>query len=80
MKDLLSVFILASGLCLAQIPEGKPASTNVQNARFPLVHPDRRATFQLRAPDAAKSQGVGCRRAASMTRPYRAISPRTLER
>ncbi len=34
--------------------EPKPASTNVMGAQFPKVHPDRRVTFQLKAPDAQK--------------------------
>jgi enterochelin esterase-like enzyme len=36
--------------------EGKPASTNVGNSAYPRVHPDGRATFRLRAPDAKKVQ------------------------
>jgi enterochelin esterase family protein len=57
MKILLSIWIAASALCMAQSPDGaKPASTNVQNARYPLIHPDRRVTFQLRAPEANKVQ------------------------
>ena len=31
-------------------------STNVPGAQYPLVHPDRSVTFQLRAPDANKVQ------------------------
>lgn len=34
----------------------KPASTNIGNAAYPLVHPDRRVTFRLQAPDAKKVQ------------------------
>jgi enterochelin esterase-like enzyme len=36
--------------------DSKPASTNVGNAAYPRVHPDGRATFQLKAPDAKKVQ------------------------
>jgi enterochelin esterase-like enzyme len=36
--------------------ESKPASTNIGNAAYPRVHPDRRVTFQLKAPDAKKVQ------------------------
>ena len=57
MKIFLSFWILACGIGMAQVPEGaQPASTNVQNAQYPLVHPDRRVTFQIKAPDANKVQ------------------------
>ncbi|MFO0852444.1 MAG: alpha/beta hydrolase-fold protein [Gemmataceae bacterium] len=36
--------------------EGKPATTNIGNAPFPRVHPDRRVTFRLQAPAATKVQ------------------------
>src|SRR5688572_14618591 len=36
--------------------DAKPASTNVGNSAYPRVHPDGRATFQLKAPDAKKVQ------------------------
>jgi enterochelin esterase-like enzyme len=36
--------------------DSKPASTNVGSAAYPRVHPDGRATFQLKAPDAKKVQ------------------------
>jgi enterochelin esterase-like enzyme len=39
-----------------QADEGNPASTNVGNAAYPRVHPDGRATFRLKAPDAKKVQ------------------------
>jgi enterochelin esterase-like enzyme len=57
MKILLGFLIATCGLVLAQAPDGaKPSSTNVQNAQYPMVHPDRSVTFQLRAPDANKVQ------------------------
>src|SRR4051794_24084517 len=34
--------------------EGKPSSTNIDNAQYPRVHADGRATFPFRAPDARK--------------------------
>jgi para-nitrobenzyl esterase len=34
--------------------ESKPAPTNVMGAQYPRVYPDRRVTFQLKAPDARK--------------------------
>ncbi len=42
----------------AQAPadDSRPATTNVGNSGYPRVHPDGRATFQLRAPDARKVQ------------------------
>jgi enterochelin esterase-like enzyme len=53
--------------------EEKPASTNVGNAAYPRVHPDGRATFRLRAPDAKKVQvftnyGLGPRGHWDMTK------------
>jgi enterochelin esterase-like enzyme len=39
--------------------ESKPASTNINNAAYPRIHPDLRVTFQLKAPDARKVQIVG---------------------
>ncbi len=38
------------------IDASQPASTNVSNSAYPRVHPDRRVTFQLKAPDAVKVQ------------------------
>jgi enterochelin esterase-like enzyme len=57
MKILLAFWFFACGLCLAQSPDGaRPASTNVLNAQYPRVHPDRRVTFQLKAPEASTVQ------------------------
>ncbi len=54
---LLFGFAAACCLCLAQAPDGsKPSSLNVPGAQYPLVHPDRSVTFQIRAPEAAKVQ------------------------
>jgi enterochelin esterase-like enzyme len=39
--------------------EAKPASTNIGNNAYPLIHPDLRVTFQLKAPDAKKVAVVG---------------------
>src|SRR3989442_7595645 len=36
--------------------EPRPATSNVRGAKYPLIHPDLRVTFQLRAPDAKKVQ------------------------
>ena len=39
--------------------ESQPATTNVNNAAYPRIHPDLRVTFQLKAPEAKKVQVVG---------------------
>jgi enterochelin esterase-like enzyme len=51
----------------------KPASTNIGNSAYPRVHPDRRVTFRLQAPDAKKVQvftnyGLGAGGPWDMTR------------
>lgn len=57
MKHLVILSILVSGLCPAQTGDGSlPASSNVMGAQYPRVHPDLRAAFQLKAPDAQKVQ------------------------
>jgi enterochelin esterase-like enzyme len=54
--------LLACGVLLASLPcrgqdaAGVPASTNVLNAEYPRVLPDRRVTFRLKAPGATKVQ------------------------
>jgi enterochelin esterase-like enzyme len=54
---LLILPILACGLCLAQAAdECKPSSLNIPGAPYPCVHPDRRVTFRVAAPDAQKVQ------------------------
>jgi enterochelin esterase-like enzyme len=53
MRILSGILIAAYGLAMAQTPDGaRPSSTNVPGAQYPLVHPDRSVTFQLRAPEA----------------------------
>jgi enterochelin esterase-like enzyme len=48
---------IACGLAWAQpVDESKPATSNVMNAEYPRIHPDLRATFRLKAPDARKVQ------------------------
>jgi enterochelin esterase-like enzyme len=57
MRTLTGILIAVCGLALAQAPDGaKPSSTNVPGQQYPLVHPDRSVTFQVRAPEAAKVQ------------------------
>lgn len=54
---LLAAAVLASAVCWAQPADGsRPASTNVMNAEYPKVHPDRSVTFRIRAPEARKVQ------------------------
>lgn len=53
--------------------EGQPSATNLPNARYPRVHADGRATFQIKAPDARKVQvfthyGLGPRGHWDMTK------------
>jgi enterochelin esterase-like enzyme len=52
-------FLVGSALCIAQenVNTGAiPASTNVQGAKYPLLWPDNRVTFRIKAPDAQKVQ------------------------
>ena len=48
--------LLGSALCWGQANECKPSSLNIPGAPFPCVHPDRRVTFRVQAPDAQKVQ------------------------
>ena len=53
MTPILLLGLVASCLSAARDEDAsKPASTNVPRALYPRVHPDRRVTFRLRAPDA----------------------------
>src|SRR5436305_356266 len=57
MRTILLLSLLACGLPSARADdEAKPASTNVPRAEYPRIHPDRRVTFRLKAPDAKKVQ------------------------
>ena len=40
-------------------PAGKPAPSNVRGKEFPRIHPDRRVTFRVMAPQAQKVAVVG---------------------
>jgi enterochelin esterase-like enzyme len=40
-------------------PEGRPASTNVNNAAYPRIHDDFRVTLRFKAPGAKKVEVVG---------------------
>jgi hypothetical protein len=51
---LVAAFLLAvpfHGLA-QQDAAGKPAPSNVRGKEFPLIHPDRRVTFRVTAPEA----------------------------
>jgi hypothetical protein len=52
MRSLLAVSLLACGLPGARADDARPATSNVPRAEYPRIHPDRRVTFRLRAPDA----------------------------
>src|SRR5215469_533312 len=52
MRYLLALALLACGLAGARADDAKPATSNVARAGYPRIHPDRRVTFRLRAPDA----------------------------
>jgi len=49
--------LFACGLCQAQAAgECRPSSLSIPGAPYPCVHPDRRVTFRVAAPDAQKVQ------------------------
>ncbi len=57
------VFVFVLGVPLHGLaqeePAGKPAPSNVRGKEFPKIHPDRRVTFRVTAPDAQKVAVVG---------------------
>ncbi|HXG33121.1 MAG TPA: alpha/beta hydrolase-fold protein [Bryobacteraceae bacterium] len=53
----LTLMTLVCGICGAQPPdECKPSILNIPGAQYPCVYPDGRASFRLRAPEAASVQ------------------------
>ena len=53
----LSAAFCAGALCWGQAnDECKPSSLNIPGAPYPCVHPDRRVTFRVAAPEAQKVQ------------------------
>jgi len=58
---LVAACILAGPLhgLSQEVPVGKPAPSNVRGKQFPMIHPDRRVTFRVTAPDAQKVAVVG---------------------
>ena len=60
MKTLIFPFVVlaVAAACAAQnggeVAAARPADSNVRGAEFPRIHPDRRVTFQLKAPAAQK--------------------------
>ena len=54
---IITLLLLGCGLCWGQVAdECKPSSLNIPGAPYPCVHPDRRVTFRVAAPDAQKVQ------------------------
>jgi Putative esterase len=63
-----AVVVIACGLAWTQpADESKPAASNVMNAQYPRIYPDRRATFRLNAPDAQTVQVAMGRARYNMT-------------
>jgi enterochelin esterase-like enzyme len=57
MRGVLTVAVLACGLCWAQgVDDSKPATSNVPSSQYPRIHSDLRITFRVTAPDAKKVQ------------------------
>jgi hypothetical protein len=52
MRFLLAFSLLARGLSAVEADDSKPATSNVPRALYPRIHPDRRVTFRLKAPEA----------------------------
>src|SRR6516165_8738280 len=52
MKPHLALVLLACTLSQVHADDSKPAASNVPRAEYPRIHPDRRVTFRLKAPDA----------------------------
>ena len=52
MRPLLALSLLACGLTGVRADDPRPAASNVPFAEYPRIHPDRRVSFRLRAPDA----------------------------
>lgn len=57
-KNILLSALLLLGLSLhGQTPlQGMPAATNIRNAKYPLILPDHKVVFNLKAPDAKRVQ------------------------
>lgn len=57
MKKSIAGTLLAVFVLLAQVlEESVPAPSNLANAQYPRIHPESRATFQLRAQEARHVQ------------------------
>jgi enterochelin esterase family protein len=52
MRSLLALSLLACVLGGARAEDAQPAMSNVPGAEYPRIHPDRRVTFRLKAPEA----------------------------
>jgi len=54
---MITLVLLGTAACWGQgNDECKPSSLNIPGALYPCVHPDRRVTFRVQAPDAQKVQ------------------------
>jgi enterochelin esterase-like enzyme len=54
---IITFILFAAGLCMGETTdECKPSSLNIPGAPYPCVHPDRRVTFRVAAPEAQKVQ------------------------
>ena len=57
LRFLTTLALLACGLCWADgADDCKPSSLNIPGAPYPCVHPDRRVTMRVYAPEAQKVQ------------------------
>ena len=57
MKTILMLAIWMAGMCCAPAAlDSTPAPSNVGNAEYPRIAPDRRVTFRLKAPKAQQVQ------------------------
>lgn len=65
-----SAMIFCSIITGTMWAQGIPSVTNIPNAQYPMVNPDRTVTFKVKAPDAKSVQIV-------LDRPYEMQKDRT---
>ncbi|MBS1850567.1 MAG: esterase [Acidobacteria bacterium] len=56
LTTIVLAILLASGACWGQNQQTAPAPTNVPDAEYPRLNPDRSATFRIQADEAQKVQ------------------------
>ena len=72
MKTILILVTWMAGmLCAPAALDSIPASSNVGNAEYPQIAPDRCVTFRLKAPKAQQVQLHGSRMADVASQPAR---------